>query len=136
MSGEPEAPKDLRLITALRYDRALLQCDYNTFAIHGKPSPYLLLPYHYERLLAAAHAHGRAWASAAESLTLDGVQEACRLTVRQHGEDGGPLKVSNLHLRTFLGSVADHARFLIRSPTPKLKHRGSRRRAQAQDPRA
>lgn len=92
MGAEPEYPTDLRLITALRYDSALLQCERNTGVNHGRPSAYLLLPYHHERLVSAAHAHGSRWAAAARSLTLDAVQDACDRAVSQHGYLG-PLKV-------------------------------------------
>lgn len=95
----PGFPTDLRLITALRYDPALLQSAYNTAVNYGRPSAYFLLPYHHERLVAAAHAHGYIWESAIERLTLDVVQDTCARAVSQHVEDHGPLKVITLLCR-------------------------------------
>ncbi|KAL8280765.1 hypothetical protein RQP46_006769 [Phenoliferia psychrophenolica] len=87
------------LYTSARYDRALLDSPTNVLTVPpSTPSPYLLLPYHRDRLVAAARAF--AWTDAAAS--LDGEAGLVRLlaqldsSVEAHEASAGvvgPLKV-------------------------------------------
>lgn len=88
-----EQPTDpsYSLLSSLRYDDALLNMDWNTRANGGKPSPFMLLPYHLDRLMAAAQEHGwhlPVW-------TLDDLQNECAAAVRvgHHQHPVGPQKV-------------------------------------------
>ncbi|TFY58494.1 hypothetical protein EVG20_g8129 [Dentipellis fragilis] len=67
-SASTSAP-DFELITATRYDPALLlPAQWNTAANDGQPSPFMLLRYHHARLADSAHTHGEPWASTAAAL--------------------------------------------------------------------
>ncbi|KAF6766693.1 aminodeoxychorismate lyase [Ephemerocybe angulata] len=50
------AMDDYQLLTSTRYDTALLEFSWNNDC--DGPSPYFLLPYHYDRLQNAAKVHG------------------------------------------------------------------------------
>ena len=76
------------LLTSLRYYDALLQMAWNTRANGGTPSRFMLLPHHFDRLMAAVRDHG--WHL--PSLSLRDLQTECEAAVQsQHG--AGPLKV-------------------------------------------
>ncbi|KAI0066570.1 hypothetical protein BV25DRAFT_1820574 [Artomyces pyxidatus] len=84
---------DYALITAIRYDPALLSCQWNTQANQGVPSSFMLLRYHFDRLINAAIVHG--WADTAAALTREAFERECQRAVDQytgHGR-GGPLKL-------------------------------------------
>lgn len=80
------------LLSSTRYDDALLNMGWNTRVNGGQPSPFMLLPYHYDRLMAAAGEHG--W-QLPSNLTRQQLLQACEDAVRvardTHRE--GPLKV-------------------------------------------
>ncbi|SRR6266702_2916700 len=82
------------LLTAIRYDSSLLNFAWNSAVNHGQPSPFLLLPYHFTRLEAAATLHG--WRHPFTPLSWGSFQHACQRAVETYdGPDkGGPLKVS------------------------------------------
>ncbi|KAI0094475.1 aminotransferase [Irpex rosettiformis] len=46
------------LLSTTRFDHALKDVAWNTRVNGGQPSPYMLLPYHFDRLTAAAGDHG------------------------------------------------------------------------------
>jgi 4-amino-4-deoxychorismate lyase len=79
---------DLQLITALRYDTALLSAPFNTATNGGTPSAFLLLPYHFDRLSTAATSHGSEWTHAREILTRRRLEDACVRAVDEHGGKG------------------------------------------------
>lgn len=87
MSGDEH---NYQLISSLRYDEgALLSAEWNTSRNDGKPSPYLLLSYTVDRLIATAKVHS--WAAPAE-LTLDWLESRCDASLR--GKDRSqPYKV-------------------------------------------
>ncbi len=65
-----------QLTSAIRYDPT-------------QPSPFLLLPYHYDRLTAAAALHG--W----QDISSSSFQSTCHRAVQEYNGPGkgGPLKV-------------------------------------------
>jgi len=66
---------DYQLISSLRYDKeALLSAEWNTSRNNDKQSPYLLLSYTVDRLIAAANAHS--WATPSK-LTLSWLKGQC-----------------------------------------------------------
>ena len=73
-----------QLTSAVRYD-----------PIHSlhQQSPFLLLPYHFDRLRAAAALHG--WQDTLPSLSWPSFQSACHRAVQEYDGPGkgGPLKV-------------------------------------------
>lgn len=79
------------LLTAIRYDSSLLNSHWNSAANQGQSSPFLLLPYHFGRLIAAASQHG--WQPPP---SWSAFQLACQRAVESYnGQNrGGPLKVS------------------------------------------
>ena len=86
------------LITALRYDPSLQHAQWNSQVNGGSPSAFMLLPYHYDRLLSARRAHG--WPDS--SLTLDGFQQECQRAVDDYTrstDNSGPFKVCLYSLR-------------------------------------
>ena len=74
---------------------------------HGQ-SPFLLLPYHFDRLKAAAALHG--WQDTFATLSWSSFQSTCNRVVQEyngHGK-GGPLKVRS--------PSVNHAHFRLLSP--------------------
>jgi 4-amino-4-deoxychorismate lyase len=71
-----------QLTSAIRYD-----------PLHGQPDPFLLLPYHFDRLTAAAALHG--WQDTSPSLSWSSFQSTCHRAVQEYNgpAQGGPLKV-------------------------------------------
>ncbi|OCH89567.1 hypothetical protein OBBRIDRAFT_835733 [Obba rivulosa] len=68
------------LLSSSRHDAALLRSPWNTAANAGVESPYLLLRYHYDRLLDAARAHG--WTDTPNP-SFDDLERICDDAVRQ-----------------------------------------------------
>jgi hypothetical protein len=69
-----------QLTSAVRYDPL-------------QPSPFLLLPYHFDRLKAAAALHG--WQDTFTSISWSLFQSTCHRAVQEYNgpAKGGPLKV-------------------------------------------
>jgi hypothetical protein len=82
------------LLTAIRYDSSLLNCPGIRLANQGQSSPFLLLPYHFSRLIAAATLHG--WRHPFTPPSWSSFQHACQRAVETYNgpNKGGPLKVS------------------------------------------
>lgn len=82
------------LLTTTRYDEALLNVAWNTRINGGTPSPFMLLPYHFDRLAAAAEQH--AWTQARQNAEISRLRDVCEQAVRaaraQHGSSG-PFRV-------------------------------------------
>ena len=77
MSGDEV---DYQLISALRYDKEmLLSAEWNTSRNRDIQSPYLLLPYTVDRLIATAKVHS--WAIPSE-LTLDWLEGRCDVSLK------------------------------------------------------
>ncbi|KAI0033813.1 aminotransferase [Vararia minispora EC-137] len=102
------------LITALRYDQALLSAPFNTSVNYGTPTPFLLLPYHADRLRSAAARHGGRWVQVAQSVTVESFERACMNAVKLHGGIG-PFKVR-------FALATDGAQDVTVSPLPVLSH--------------
>lgn len=66
---------DYNLFTSFRYDPKLLTAAFNT-EVNGTELPYLLFPYHVERLARAAEAFG--WDRAVQTMSESGVEEELR----------------------------------------------------------
>lgn len=69
------APDDFELFTSLRYDPKLLDENFNT-EVSGVPSPYLLLPYHVDRLVKQASVFE--WPSAEQTMSAPDVRETVK----------------------------------------------------------
>lgn len=90
------------LISTIRYDPLCLDLPWNSAANHGHPSPFMLLPYHFDRLRVAAALHN--WQDTFASISWALFQSTCQRAVQAY--DGpakqGPFKVcpppSRLHL--------------------------------------
>lgn len=82
------------LLSSTRYDDALLSVAWNTRVNDGIPSKFMLLPYHFDRLAAAAEQHG--WIASQQRLARDEFTAACdNAVIAAHSEHGNvPLKVS------------------------------------------
>lgn len=82
------------VISSTRYDEALLDIAWNTRVNDGTPTRFMLLPWHFSRLVAAAEKHG--WIPSRERMERDDLVAACENAVDaarpQHGD--GPFKVS------------------------------------------
>jgi 4-amino-4-deoxychorismate lyase len=83
------------LLTTIRYDEALLN---NSTLHHGQPSPFLLLPYHFDRLKTATMSHG--WQDTFTSISWASFQSSCYRAVQAYDgpAKGGPFKVRLLRL--------------------------------------
>lgn len=81
------------LLSSTRYDDALRGMGWNTRVNGGQASALMFLPYHFDRLIAAAGDHG--WSTASDTLTLAALHTACEDAVRVAREThpAGPLKV-------------------------------------------
>lgn len=81
------------LLSTTRYDEELINISWNTRVNGGVPSRFLLLPYHFDRLAAAAEQHG--WTVPQRSMTRDHLAQACDDAVRGVGKEHGrgPFKV-------------------------------------------
>lgn len=92
-----DLPTDYQLLSSTRYDSCLINLPWNTLANEGIPSPYLLLRYHFDRLLDAAQLH--AWTNA-QGWTLVDLNNACDEAVRDAlaklQTSDAPLKVTIL----------------------------------------
>lgn len=101
------------LLSTTRYDDALLGHDYNTAVNSGEPSPFLLLRYHFDRLVTAAERHG--WWSGADGklLFLDLLRE-CEAAVRKARDDHsspGPFRVCRKICRKYRTLIERFARY-------------------------
>ena len=75
------------LLTSTRYDPFLKSCRWNDD--YEGPQPFFLLPYHLERLISAAEAHG--WSNIRSALTYSVLKNACAEVVstqQSRGEKG------------------------------------------------
>ncbi|PFH52230.1 hypothetical protein AMATHDRAFT_140413 [Amanita thiersii Skay4041] len=71
---------DYQLSTAIRFDRELLSAQWNDDA--GGPSPFLLLSYHFDRLISAAEYHG--WPQVKAVLSHDTLKDLCTKKIEEH----------------------------------------------------
>lgn len=80
------------LLSSTRYDNAVHNMHSNTRVNGALPSPFMLLPYHFDRLMTAARTHG--W-QMPENVTKAALLEKCERAVAEAGEAHGlgPLKV-------------------------------------------
>ena len=81
------------LLSSMRYDEALLNLCRNSSANDGQASPFMLLPFHFDRLMTAVGEHG--WHCAGDKISRRAVQATCEAAVRDAREThpSGPLKV-------------------------------------------
>jgi 4-amino-4-deoxychorismate lyase len=97
------------LLTSTRYDAFLESCRWNDD--DEGPQPFFLLPYHLERLISAAEAHG--WLVVRSALTYSVLKTACAEVVstqRRTGKEGSTaFKVYFVNLNSF-----SHTEFLVR----------------------
>jgi len=103
------------LLGSTRYDPFLLSCPWNN-DIDG-PSPYLLLPYQVDRLIASAALNGQ---PPHNGLTLSNIKALCDSVVREHNNTNGEsaLKVRVVfHPSGELVVTARPAEPLTRDPT-------------------
>lgn len=79
------------LLASTRYDPFLLSCAWNNDS--DGPSPYLLLHYQVDRVIASAALNEQALH---DGVTLSNVKELCNKVVREHDDSfgGRALKVS------------------------------------------
>ncbi|KAI0274798.1 aminotransferase [Gloeopeniophorella convolvens] len=92
----PDSPLDFQLISAIRFDPALRDASWNSSVNADQPSPFMLLPYHFDRLNAAAADHG--WQTISASLSWASFQQQCQRAVEAYNGpgSGGPLKLRPL----------------------------------------
>jgi hypothetical protein len=80
---------DFDLFTSLRYDPKLRSASFNTQVNGGNPSPYLMLPYHVQRLEKAAEAFE--WPLAVRTMakpdTFDELKRKCDDATANIGEE-------------------------------------------------
>lgn len=88
-----------QLMTATRYDKRLLDIEWNTRVNGGTPSHFLLLNYHLDRLIEASKRHG--WPECLPSLTIGNLTSVCEDAVRSASTDeyNGPFKLRILLTR-------------------------------------
>jgi len=81
------------LVSTIRHDTLCLNLPWNSALNNGQPSPFMLLPYHFDRLRAAAAIHG--WKDAVASIPWDLFQLTCQRAIQAYDgpAKGGPLKV-------------------------------------------
>ena len=111
----PEQNCVYQLITSILHDPFCLNLPWNSVLNNGQPSPFLLLPYHFDRLRAAAAIHG--WQDAVASISWDTFQLTCRHAIQAY--DGpakaGPLKV---RLHPLLLNFLNHPSLSFLHPAP------------------
>ncbi|KAF7436434.1 hypothetical protein PC9H_003267 [Pleurotus ostreatus] len=84
-------PSTYKLLSCTRYDPFLRTLNWNNDS-DGKPSPFLLLRFHVDRLVDAAERH--AWVAAKAAISLDTVKAACQELVDNVPEFASkPLKI-------------------------------------------
>lgn len=109
--GEP----DCQLISCLRYDReALLPAHWNTSRNGNRQSPYLLLSYTVDRLIAAAKVHS--WDTPPE-LTVRWLEDRCNASLEGKNLNQ-PYKVLNKSIASLL-----YRTHHVAGPRPPLKTR-------------
>ncbi|TFK41820.1 aminotransferase [Crucibulum laeve] len=74
---------DYQLLTTTRYDNVLSSLRWNNDS--DGPSPFLLLPYHFHRLISAAEEHG--WIAAKNALNYSALKLKCQDAVSADSED-------------------------------------------------
>jgi 4-amino-4-deoxychorismate lyase len=104
IAGLQEAPD--ALVSSVRYESSLLDVPKNSLTEPpSEPSPFLLCPYHHQRLAAAAEAFG--WTSAEDSLRGESGETMMRKEMDRavkewkeggEGKEDVPLKVSGVEL--------------------------------------
>jgi len=108
------ADVEYNLISATRYDDSLLDVAWNTRVNGGTPSRFMLLPYHFDRLAAAADEHG--WIVSRRRIAWADLAAACDDAViaarPQHGN--GPFKVNRKSCVSDL--FANEVRFVLFCP--------------------
>ncbi|THU80750.1 hypothetical protein K435DRAFT_695017 [Dendrothele bispora CBS 962.96] len=75
-----------QLLSSTRYDQYLLSLDWNRD--DDGPCPFLLLPYHHERLVDAAKQHN--WVQVTASLSYPLLKLSCLKAVHDHSSDENP----------------------------------------------
>lgn len=68
------------LLTSTRYDEYLLSLSWNND--NDEPSPFLLLQFHFDRLIDACAVHG--WADAQTSLSYASLKSSCQDAVTSY----------------------------------------------------
>ncbi|KAI0004182.1 aminotransferase [Russula compacta] len=101
------------LISTIRYDPLCLDLPWNSAANHGHPSPFMLLPYHFDRLRLAAALHN--WQDTFASISWALFQSTCQRAVQAYN---GPAKQSPLKLRLVLHRAGTITTTV--APTPPL----------------
>ncbi|KAI0081095.1 D-aminoacid aminotransferase-like PLP-dependent enzyme [Panus rudis PR-1116 ss-1] len=110
---------EYELLSSTRYDEQLLNVDWNTSVNNGTPSPFLLLPYHVDRLRDAAHQHG--WSDA--PLSLASLSKVCEEAITRLAGKGPFRKQLPLKVRILLkrdGSLSATATPCVPFPFPDL----------------
>ncbi|KAE9409098.1 D-aminoacid aminotransferase-like PLP-dependent enzyme [Gymnopus androsaceus JB14] len=69
------------LLSSTRYDETLLKFSWNDD--FDGPSPFFLLPYHFDRLIGAAEQHG--WLQVKQSLSYEILKQKCHEKVKEVG---------------------------------------------------
>lgn len=84
---------EYQLVSTVRHDSLCLNLPWNSAANNGQPSPFMLLPYHFDRLRSAGAIHG--WQDAVASISWDIFQSTCQHAIQAYDgpAKGGPLKV-------------------------------------------
>ncbi|KAH9968813.1 aminotransferase [Russula dissimulans] len=79
-----------QLVSTIACDPHNLNLSWNSAANHGHPSPFILLPYHFDRLRSAAALHG--WQDA---ISWASFQATCQHAIQQYDGPGkgGPFKL-------------------------------------------
>jgi 4-amino-4-deoxychorismate lyase len=92
-----------QLTSAIRYDPI--------HSLPHSPSPFLLLPYHFDRLRAAAALHG--WQDTFPSLSWPSFLSTCNRAVQEYDGPGkgGPLKVRSPSIIRVFNSFSPHLFF-------------------------
>ena len=76
------------LLSSTRYDPLLVNLKWNNNK-DGSGSPFLLLPYHFDRLRVAARKHG--WAEAEHALSWHELRSECHRVVQEFPEIERPV---------------------------------------------
>ncbi|KAI0660606.1 aminotransferase [Cubamyces menziesii] len=106
------------LISTTRYEPCLRDCSWNTAANGGSPSPYMLLRYHYERLLDALKIHD--WPMPQE-FSLSRLEEECNAGVTKHSSSNSPQQSFRVRiLLSYAGALSVTAS--PTSPIPLSSH--------------
>ncbi|KAI9512889.1 aminotransferase [Russula earlei] len=82
-----------QLVSTIRYDPFILDLPWNSAVNYAQPSPFMLLPYHFDRLRSAAAMHE--WQDTFASISWTLFQVTCRCAIQAYDgpAKGGPLKL-------------------------------------------